>query len=167
MACCSAGFRPGQAPLWVIRYRSLRAENRSMSAVPRKRRKVSALASVAKGRGSRCGAPGTSRYGCAVCRSITGATLAFECGFPAITLDAHLQDRGMVHEKSCPTVDLPRFGGQLRAWDQSIWSDGILPSCLVSFFCSAPGGAILPSRPVARSGGQGRPHLGAARRACP
>ena len=33
-----------------------------------------------------------------------------------------------------PTVDLPRFGGQLRAWDQSIWSDCILPSCLVSFF---------------------------------
>ena len=26
--------------------------------------------------------------------------------------------------------------------------DGILPSCLVSFFCSAPGGAILPSRPA-------------------
>src|SRR5262249_10573944 len=45
-------------------------------------------------------------------------------------------------------VDLPRFGGQLRAWDQGIWSDGILPSCLVSFFCSAPGGAILPSRPA-------------------
>src|SRR6516165_5350891 len=45
-------------------------------------------------------------------------------------------------------VDLPRFGGQLRAWDQSIWSDGILVSCLVSFFCSAPGGAILPSRPA-------------------
>ena len=35
----------------VKRYRSLRAENRSMSAVPRKRRKVRALASVAKGHG--------------------------------------------------------------------------------------------------------------------
>src|SRR6516165_3903104 len=46
------------------------------------------------------------------------------------------------------TLDLPRFGGQLRAWDQSIWSDCILPSCLVAFFCSAPGGAILPSRPA-------------------
>jgi hypothetical protein len=45
-------------------------------------------------------------------------------------------------------MDLPRFGGQLRAWDQGIWSDGILPSCLVSFFCSAPCGAILPSRPA-------------------
>jgi hypothetical protein len=31
-------------------------------------------------------------------RSIAWATLAFERGFPAITLDVHLQDRGMVHE---------------------------------------------------------------------
>ncbi len=45
-------------------------------------------------------------------------------------------------------LDLPRFRGGLRAWDQDIWSDGILPSHLVAFFCSAPGGAILPSRPA-------------------
>src|SRR6516164_9267618 len=45
-------------------------------------------------------------------------------------------------------LDLPRFRGGLRAWDQGIWSDGILPSYLVTFFCSAPGGAILPSRPA-------------------
>src|SRR5271163_1431287 len=50
-------------------------------------------------------------------------------------------------------LDLPWFGGRLKAWDQGIWSDGILPSCLVSFFCSASGGAILPSRP-ARWGGR-------------
>jgi len=31
-------------------------------------------------------------------------------------------------------LDLPRFRGGLRAWDQGIWSDGILPSCLVAFF---------------------------------
>ena len=31
-------------------------------------------------------------------RSITGAALAFERGFPAITFDVHLQDRGVVHE---------------------------------------------------------------------
>jgi hypothetical protein len=31
-------------------------------------------------------------------RSITWAALAFERGFPAITFDVHLQDRGMVHE---------------------------------------------------------------------
>jgi hypothetical protein len=31
-------------------------------------------------------------------RSITRAALAFEGGFPAITLDVHLQDRGMVQE---------------------------------------------------------------------
>src|SRR5262249_14286486 len=47
-----------------------------------------------------------------------------------------------------PSMDLPRFGGQLRSWDQGIWSDGILLSCSVPFFCSAPGGAILPSRPA-------------------
>jgi hypothetical protein len=41
-------------------------------------------------------------------------------------------------------LDLPRFRGGLRAWDQGIWSEGILLSCLVPFFCSAPGGAILP-----------------------
>jgi hypothetical protein len=45
-------------------------------------------------------------------------------------------------------MDLPRFRGGLRTWDQGIWSDGILPSFLVPFFCSAPGGAILPSRPA-------------------
>ena len=39
--------------LWVIRYRSLCAENRSMSAVRRKRRKVRDLVSVAKGHGGR------------------------------------------------------------------------------------------------------------------
>ena len=36
--------------------------------------------------------------------------------------------------------------------DQGILSDGILPSCLVAFFCSAPGGAILPSRPARECG---------------
>ena len=38
-------------PFRVIHDRFRRAENRSMSAVPRKRRKVRALASVAKGHG--------------------------------------------------------------------------------------------------------------------
>src|SRR6516225_561248 len=47
-----------------------------------------------------------------------------------------------------PVVDLPRFRGELWAWDQGIWSEGMLLSCLVAFFCSAPGGAILPSRPA-------------------
>ena len=32
------------------------------------------------------------------CRSITWAALAFERGFPAIALDVHFQDRGVVHE---------------------------------------------------------------------
>ena len=45
-------------------------------------------------------------------------------------------------------VDLPRFRGGLRAWDQGIWSDVMLSSLLVAFFCSAPGGAILPPRPA-------------------
>ena len=62
-------------------------------------------------------------------------------------------------------LDLPRFRGELRAWDQSSCWGVILSSSFVAFFGSAPGGAILPSRPaysaaVARSGGQGRPILG-------
>src|SRR6266404_4952338 len=49
-------------------------------------------------------------------------------------------------------LDLPRFRGEVRAWDQGIWSDGILSSCFVPFFCSAPGRAILPPRPARRCG---------------
>ena len=45
-------------------------------------------------------------------------------------------------------LDLPRFRGLFRVWDQGIAFDGILSSILVSFFCSAPSGAILPSRPA-------------------
>jgi hypothetical protein len=30
-------------------------------------------------------------------------------------------------------LDLPRFRGEVRAWDQGIWSDGILSSSLVPF----------------------------------
>src|SRR6516165_120651 len=75
-----------------------------------------------------------------------------------------------VHPPSA--LDLPRFRGGLRAWDQGVWSDGILLSCLVPFFCSAPGGAILPSRPARGCGRRAErrsrtAHLGATRRACP
>ena len=60
--------------------------------------KVRALASVAKGQRSRR-RPATSRYdGCAVLPSIGWAALAFERGFPAITLDVHFQDDGVVNE---------------------------------------------------------------------
>ena len=48
-------------------------------------------------------------------------------------------------------LDLPRFGGRLRSWDQGIRSDGTWSS-FGPFFCSAPGGAILPSRPARRCG---------------
>ena len=53
---------------------------------------------------------------------------------------------------SATDLDLPRFRGGFRTWDQGILSDDILPSCLVAFFCSAPGGAILPSRPARECG---------------
>src|SRR5262249_22999407 len=39
----------GECLLWVIRYRSLRDENRSMSAMPRKRRLAVKASSVAMG----------------------------------------------------------------------------------------------------------------------
>src|SRR3954462_6845259 len=45
-------------------------------------------------------------------------------------------------------LGLPRFGGELRAWDQGVGLDVILSSCFEPFFGSAPGGAILPSRPA-------------------
>src|SRR5215207_699920 len=71
-----------------------------MSGVPRKRRKVRALASVAKGHrdGRReplqCPAMMVARcHG-----SISWAALAFERGLAAIALDVHLQDGGVVHE---------------------------------------------------------------------
>src|SRR5258707_14628043 len=51
-SCTAAIFHFG-CRLRVIRYRSVGAENRSMSAVPRKRRKVRALASVAWWHGRR------------------------------------------------------------------------------------------------------------------
>jgi hypothetical protein len=41
--------RKGRLPLWVIRYRSLGAENRFMSAMPRKRRLAVKASSVAMG----------------------------------------------------------------------------------------------------------------------
>jgi hypothetical protein len=52
-------------------------------------------------------------------------------------------------------LDLPRFGGEVRAWDQGIWFDSILSSCFTQFFCSAPG------EPFFRPG----PHDGCGRRA--
>ena len=42
------------------------------------------------------------------------------------------------------SLDLPRFRGEMRAWDQALWLDVMLSSGLVAFFGSAPGGAILP-----------------------
>ena len=54
-------------------------------------------------------------------------------------------------------MDLPRFRGQLRSWDQATASDVILSSCSWSFFsfvpsfCSAPAEPILPSRPAHRN----------------
>ena len=45
-------------------------------------------------------------------------------------------------------VDLPRFRGEVRAWDHgSSWAV-ILSSGFMAFLGSAPGGAILPSRPA-------------------
>src|SRR4051794_10020298 len=73
--------------------------------------------------------------------------------------------KGVPHRLITTHLDLPRFRGELRAWDQSSCWGVILSSSFVAFFGSAPRGAILPSRPaysaaVARSGGQGRPILG-------
>ncbi len=55
---------------------------------------------------------------------------------------------GKSHIALALQVDLPRFRGVVRTWDQGIWSDGILFSSFEPFFDSAPGRAILPSRPA-------------------
>jgi hypothetical protein len=84
----------------VNRDRSLRAENRAMSGVPRKRRKVRALAHVTTGHGGSRRDP-LQRPVMMVarcCRSIAWAALAFERGFPAITFDVHFQDGGRSYE---------------------------------------------------------------------
>ena len=44
-------------------------------------------------------------------RSTIWGTLAFERGLPAITLDVHLQDRGVMHE---PVDGCQRHGLELR-----------------------------------------------------
>src|SRR3974377_324722 len=69
-------------------------------------------------------------------------------------------------------LDLPRFRGELRAWDQSScwgvilspvsWHSLVRPLAEPFFRPDPHDGAA-----VARGGGQGRPHFGAARRACP
>ena len=79
---CQTAAMHAQCPPWVNRYRSLRTENRSMSAVARKRRKVRALACVAKGHGGGRREPlqrsvmMVARF----CRSITPTAPAFERG---------------------------------------------------------------------------------------
>ena len=47
-------------------------------------------------------------------------------------------------------MDLPRFGGQLRAWDQGIWSDGILPSCGILLFGPRRSHSSIPARTMVR-----------------
>jgi hypothetical protein len=47
-------------------------------------------------------------------RSITEAALAFEGGFPALTLDVRLQARGMVHEPADRRQRLDRPEAALR-----------------------------------------------------
>jgi hypothetical protein len=69
-------------------------------------------------------------------------------------------------------MDLPRFRGVLRIWGQAVRFDSILASCVETFFSSAPAERFFCPGPhdaaaAARSGGQGRPPLVAARRACP
>jgi hypothetical protein len=47
-----------------------------------------------------------------------------------------------------PILDLPRFRGEMRAWDQALLALRHVILRFRAFFGSAPGGAILPSRPA-------------------
>jgi hypothetical protein len=97
----------------------------------------------------------------------------------ALTEPWPIVDRGVRRSPALePTItkttilDLPRFVGEVRGWDQGIWFDSILSSCFTQFFCWAPGGShsSVPARTmgavVARSGAS-RTTLVAAQRACP
>ena len=55
---------------------------------------------------------------------------------------------GFVPPKTGTRMSLPRFGGQLTVWPQAPQYEVISSSSLTPFFCSAPGRAILPSRPA-------------------
>src|SRR6516164_5184931 len=73
--------------------------------------------------------------------------------------------RGLFNELD---LDLPRFRGELWAWDHGIWSEGILLSCLVGILLFGPrrshssipaGTRVRPSRAAAVKDGPtwGRP----------
>jgi hypothetical protein len=47
-------------------------------------------------------------------------------------------------------LDLPRFRGEMRAWDQALWLYVMLSSGFVAFFGSAPGGPSDGGTPVGR-----------------
>jgi hypothetical protein len=69
-------------------------------------------------------------------------------------------------------VDLPRFRGEMRAWDQALWLYVMLSSGSWHSLVRPPAEPFFRPDPrtdaaAARSGGQGRPLAAAARRACP
>ena len=85
-----------------------------------------------------------------VAQSGSMAKAAAQLGVSTPTVSEVIAD--LEHGLGVRLFGVARFRGRLSAWDPGIWSDGILPSCLASFFCLAPGGAILSSRPVRRCG---------------
>ena len=71
-----------------------------------------------------------------------------------------------------PGLDLPRFRGEMRAWDQALWLSIMLSSGSWYSLVRPPAEPFFRPDPrtdsaAARSGGQGRPLSAAARRACP
>jgi hypothetical protein len=72
---------------------------------------------------------------------ITGAALAFEGGFPAIALDVHLQDSGVVYEPSpVPERILRAISGQVidhRGPEFQRLGREVLEGCRVVFKTSA------------------------------
>ena len=73
--------------------------------------------------------------------------------------------RGNRNRVARSSVDLPRFRGEMRAWDQALWLCVMLSSGFVAFFSSTPAELFFRPDPrtdgaAARSGGQGRPLAG-------
>src|ERR1022692_4166620 len=75
-------------------------------------------------------------------------------GFCALGLEGRHPRSDLRLGKTTPIsvakLDLPRFRGEMRSWDQGIWVDGILSSSLGRSFGSAE--SIFSSRPAGFQG---------------
>src|SRR5262245_51397253 len=70
-----------------------------------------------------------------------------ERSYAPLTSGLNIVRKTLGRHEIATLLDLPRFRGRFRIWHQLI-SRATWSSCPGPFFCSAPCGAILPSRPA-------------------